>query len=288
MHKEQGAWQAQLRFFAPAIVFISLVSLYPFFSGIVYSLKDGSLLDSGSFVGLSNFAELLRMREFWYAFYFSIGFTLFSVLGSYAAGLFLAVLLNMNIPGRGVFRVALLVPWVVSSVVSMVGWRTMIGDQTGIVNTFVQAFGFEPILFLGSEKWAVFSVILVKIWRSFPFMMVSLLAALQAIGKDLYEAAAIDGAGKWRSFVSITLPQLKTVTLVSWILMSIWSFNDFDVLWLLTGGGPLDATQNLIIMSYKYAFVKSSTGIGSALGIVSLIVLMALALILMRVQRKGE
>ncbi|GGG87131.1 carbohydrate ABC transporter permease [Paenibacillus radicis (ex Gao et al. 2016)] len=286
--KEQGVKWLQLRMLGPAILFISLVSLYPFISGIIYSLKDGSLLNSGSFVGFANFAEIFRMSEFWKAFTFSIGFTICSVLGSYVVGLFLAVLLNMNIPGRGLFRVALLVPWVVSSVVSMVGWRSMIGDQTALVNTVIQAFGFEPILFLSSEKWAVFSVIMVKIWRSFPFMMVSLLATLQTINNDMYEAASIDGAGKWRTFVSITLQQLKTATFVSWILMSIWSFNDFDVLWLLTSGGPLDATQNLIIMSYKYAFIKSSTGIGSALGILSLIVLLALALILMRVQKKED
>jgi multiple sugar transport system permease protein len=194
----------------------------------------------------------------------------------------------MDIPGKGIFRVALLVPWVISSVISMVGWRWLIGDQTGLVNSFLHLLGMKPILFLSSEKWAVFSVIVVKVWRSYPFMMVSLLATLQTINHDLYEAASIDGAGKWRSFLSITLPQLKTVTFVCWILMSIWSFNDFDVLWLLTGGGPLNATQNLIIMSYKYSFVKDAIGIGSGLAIFSLIVLMVLAVILMRVQKKGE
>ncbi|WP_364146574.1 carbohydrate ABC transporter permease [Paenibacillus sp. LPE1-1-1.1] len=288
MHTQQGIKWVQLRFMLPAILFISLVSIYPFISGIIYSLKDGSLLNAGSFIGFANFVEIFKMSEFWAAFKFGVIFTICSVLGSYLLGLFLAVLLNMNIPGRGIFRVALLVPWVISSVVSMAGWRTIIGDQTGIVNSVIQSLGFEPILFLSNEDWAVFSVIMVKIWKSFPFMMVSLLATLQTINHDLYEAGSIDGANKWQMFIRITVPQLKTVTFVCWILMSIWSFNDFDVLWLLTEGGPLDATQNLIIMSYKYAFIKSSTGMGAALGILSLIVLLTLALILLRVQKKDE
>jgi ABC-type sugar transport system permease subunit len=288
MNAEQGVKWLQIRFLFPAFLLILLVNIYPFVSGILYSFKDGTLLKSGSFVGFANYANILKMKEFWKAFYFSAIFTVFSVIGSYLVGLFLAILLNMEIPGKGIFRVALLVPWVISSVISMVGWRWMIGDQTGLVNSFLHLLGMKPILFLSSEKWAVFSVIVVKVWRSYPFMMVSLLATLQTINHDLYEAASIDGAGKWRSFLSITLPQLKTVTLVCWILMSIWSFNDFDVLWLLTGGGPLNATQNLIIMSYKYSFVKDAIGIGSGLAIFSLIVLMVLAVILMRVQKKGE
>ncbi|WP_181410148.1 carbohydrate ABC transporter permease [Paenibacillus sp. tmac-D7] len=288
MNNEQGVKWLQIRFLFPAILFIALVNIYPFIIGILYSFKDGTLIKPGAFVGFANYLKVLNMEELWNAFTFSFWFTIFSVFGSYIVGLFLALLLNMDIPGKGIFRVALLVPWVLSSVVSMVGWRWMIGSQTGIVNTFIQSLGFDPILFLSNENWAVFSVIMVKIWRSYPFMMISLLAALQTINNDLYEAASIDGAGKWRSFISITLPQLKTVTFVCWILMSIWSFNDFDVLWLLTAGGPIDATQNLIIMSYKYAFVKDSLGIASVLAIFSLVVLMALAFILLRVQKKGE
>lgn len=288
MINEQGVKWLQIRFLFPAILFIALVNFYPFLSGILYSFRDGTLLKPGDFVGFVNYWKVLHMNEFWKAVVFSAWFTLFSVIGSYVVGLFLAILLNMPIPGKGIFRVALLVPWVVSSVVSMVGWRWMIGSQTGLVNTWIQALGFQPVLFLGDEQWAVFSVIMVKIWRSYPFMMVSLLAALQTINHDLYEAASIDGAGKWRSFISITLPQLKTVSFVCWILMSIWSFNDFDVLWLLTAGGPIDATQNLIIMSYKYAFVKDAVGIGSVLAIFSLAVLMALAFILLKAQKKSE
>ncbi|WP_427051264.1 carbohydrate ABC transporter permease [Paenibacillus sp. TC-CSREp1] len=288
MNNDQGIKWLQFRFLFPAILFILLVNIYPFLSGILYSFKDGTLLKPGAFVGFANYVRVLEMDEFWHSFSFSFWFALFSVIGSYAIGLFLALLLNIDIPGKGLFRVALLVPWVLSSVVSMVGWRWMIGSQSGVVNTFLQTLGFEPILFLSDEKWAVFSVIMVKIWRSYPFMMVSLLAALQSINHDLYEAASIDGAGRWRSFLSITLPQLKTVTFVCWIMMSIWSFNDFDVLYLLTGGGPIDATENLILMSFNYAFVKDSIGVGAVLAILSLIVLMVLAVILLRVQKKDK
>jgi ABC-type sugar transport system permease subunit len=276
------------QFLFPSILLIALVNVYPMFSGLIYSFKNGTMAKSGHFVGLDNFAELLRMDDFWHALSFSTIFSIFSVIGSYALGLGLAILLNKDVPARGFFRVALMVPWIVPSVVSIVGWRWMIGDQNGMVNTFLGYFGIDPILFLGNEKWAVFSVIVVKIWRSFPFMMISMLAGLSTISQDLYESASMDGAGRWKSFQHITMPQLKTISVVCWILMTIWCFNDFETIWLLTEGGPANATENLIVIAFKYTFIKNSVGIGSAIAIVSLILLMALALLLLKTQQKDQ
>jgi ABC-type sugar transport system permease subunit len=276
------------QFLLPSIILIALVNVYPMFTGLIYSFKDGTMAKSGNFVGLSNFAELLKMDDFWHALYFSSIFSVFSVVGSYALGLLLAILLNKEVMGRGFFRVALMVPWIVPSVVSIVGWRWMIGDQHGMVNTFLGYFGISPILFLATEKWAVVSVIVVKIWRSFPFMMISILAGLSTISQDLYESASIDGAGRWKSFWHITMPQLKMISIVCWILMTIWCFNDFETIWLLTEGGPANATENLIVIAFKYTFIKNSVGIGAAIAIVSLILLMALALLLLRNQDRDE
>lgn len=272
----------------PSIALILLIVLYPFATGFYYSLKDGSLLQTGDFVGLANYLGLLTSSDFQRALRFSALFAVCNVVGSYLFGLGLALLLNQNIPGRGFFRVALLLPWIIPSIVSIVSWRWLIADQNGLVNQALDLVGLGPIFFLSTGDWAVFSVILIKVWRSFPFMMVSCLAALQSIDRDLYEAAKIDGAGRWHSFRDITLPQIAGISVVMWILMTIWSVNDFETPWLLTQGGPSNATENLIVLAYKYTFTRNEVGVGSAIAVVSLVILMALALLLLRRQGTEE
>lgn len=274
--------------FVPSLALILLIDAYPFITGFLYSLRDGSLLKAGDFVGLANYAALWRMPDFRYALQFSALFAICNVIGSYVVGLGLALLLNKDVPGQGFFRVALLLPWIIPSIVSIVSWRWMIADQNGLFNQALGIVGLGPIYFLGSEDTAIFSVIMIKIWRSFPFMMVSCLAALQSIDRDLYEAAAIDGAGRWQSFRDITLPQIAGISVVMWILMTIWSVNDFETPWLLTQGGPSNATENLIVLAYKYTFTRNDVGIGSAIAFVSLIILMALAIVLLRRQAANE
>ena len=274
------------QFLIPSIILIVMINVYPFITGVFYSVKDGTLLEDGSFIGLENYLELFKMPDFWNSLYFSSVFAFFSVIGSYSLGLGLAIMLNKDVPGRGFFRVALLVPWIIPSIVSIVSWRWLIGDQNGLFNMILGSLGFDPIFFLGTEGWATFSVTLIKIWRSFPFMMISLLAGLQSIDSDMYEAAYIDGAGAWKTFWFITMPQLKMISIVCWILMTIWCFNDFDTIWLLTQGGPSNATENLIILAYKYTFIKSDLGIGSAIAIVSLIILMGLAVLFLKKQNE--
>jgi ABC-type sugar transport system permease subunit len=274
--------------FLPSLALILLINAYPFLTGFLYSLRDGTLLKTGDFVGLANYAALLRMEDFQYSLQFSALFALCNVVGSYVIGLGLALLLNQDMPGRGFFRVALLLPWIIPSIVSIVSWRWMIADQNGLFNQALGLLNLGPIYFLGSSDTAIFSVIMIKIWRSFPFMMVSCLAALQSIDRDLYEAAEIDGAGRWQSFRDITLPQIAGISVVMWVLMTIWSVNDFETPWLLTQGGPSNATENLIILAYKYTFTRNDVGIGSAIAVVSLIILMALAIFLLRRQTANE
>lgn len=272
----------------PSLLLIGLINVYPFIVGFLYSLKDGSLLKQGDFVGLANYFQLPAMSDFRHALLFSAVFAVCNVAGSYAIGLGLALLLNQEMPGRGFYRVALLLPWIIPSIVSIVSWRWMIADQNGLINQALDLVGVGPIFFLGSERWAIFSVIMIKIWRSFPFMMISCLAALQSIDRDLYEAAHIDGAGRWQSFRDITLPQIAGISVVLWILMTIWSVNDFETPWLLTQGGPSNSTENLIILAYKYTFTRNDVGTGSAIAFVSLIILMFLAWLLLRRQSRSE
>lgn len=272
-------------FLAPSVVLLFGIIGYPLVTGMLYSLRNGSLLQQGAFIGLANYKNLPAMPDFRNALVFSAVFAVFSVAGSYLCGLGLALLLDREVPGRGIFRVVLLIPWIIPSIVSIVSWRWIISDRQGLVNVLLRQFGMHPILFLSTAHWAMFSVIVIKIWRSFPFMMISLLAALQSIDHTLYEAAQIDGAGGWARFRYITFPHIKTISVVTWILMTIWCVNDFETIWLLTGGGPSNATENLLVIAYKYTFVRNKVGIGSSIAVVSLLILMVLAVSLLRKQR---
>lgn len=270
----------------PSIVMICIIELYPFITGLLYSFQNGSLLAPGSFVGLENYLAAVSDPEFLYSLGFSALFALFSVVGSYLLGLGLALLLVQDFPLRGLFRVLLIIPWILSSIVTIVSWRWLIQDQHGTINVLLGWFHLGPIFFLSDTRWAVVSVIVIKIWRSFPFMMISLIAALQTIDGNLYEAARIDGAGRWACFRNVTFPGIYNISLILWILMTIWSVNDFETPWLLTQGGPSNATESLMILAYKDTFARNTVGSGSAVAFISLIILMVLAIVMMRLRNR--
>ena len=271
---------------APSVFFIAVIELYPFLTAVVYSFQNGSLLTSGIFVGLENYTSTLTDPEFLNSLGFSAIFAICSVIGSYLLGLGLALLLVKNFPLRGLFRVLLIIPWILSSIVTIVSWRWMIQDQHGAINVLLGTFHLGPIFFLSDTRWAVTSVIVIKIWRSFPFMMISLIAALQTIDVNLYEAARIDGANRWEAFRRVTFPGIQNISIVLWILMTIWSVNDFETPWLLTQGGPSNATESLMILAYKDTFARNTVGAGSAVAFISLIILMALAILMMRLRNR--
>jgi ABC-type sugar transport system permease subunit len=271
----------------PSLAIIFIIEFYPFINGVSFSFHKGTLLGTGAFVGLNNYLRLFNSPSFYNSLWFSFIFAFFNVLVSYVLGLLLALFLNMDFPGRGFCRVALLVPWIVPAVVSIVSWKWLIADKGGLVNIILGTFGVGPIYFLSDSGWAMVAVIVIKIWRSFPFMMLSLLAALQVIDKSLYEAVKIDGANRWQAFWNITMPHIKNISIIQAILMIIWSINDFETPFLLTQGGPSSATENLILLSYRYTFGRNDVGLGSAVAILTLILLMALSTVMMRQQAKG-
>ncbi|MGO8080432.1 carbohydrate ABC transporter permease [Rhizobium leguminosarum] len=264
-----------------------MVIAYPMAQGLFFSFTDGSLMKAGDFVGFDNYIKLLNTPAFYHSLRFSAIFAVCNIAGCYLLGLGLALLLQQDLPGRGMFRVLLLLPWIVPSLVSIVSWRWMVKDENALFNQVITLFGGSPIFFLSDSTWAVVIVILIKIWRSFPFMMLSLLAALQSIDRSLYEAAAIDGATRWQSFWNVTLPQIKNISVVLCLLMTIWSVNDFDTPWLLAQGGPANATENLVVLAYRYTFARNDVGMGAATSFVTLSVLMALVFFLLRLQRRS-
>lgn len=266
----------------PSAVILAIVDVWPMISGILLSFRGGTLLQPGSFIGLQNFIQLFSDTQFWISLKFTMIFTITAVFGSYFVGLPLALLLRNEVWGRGVFRVLLLLPWVLPPVVSILSWNWILGNQSGLFNQMISWFGGSPQYLLSYPTTAVVAVCIVKVWISYPFMFMTCMAALEGVDPMLYEAASIDGASKFQQFLYITVPQIKGVSVVAWVLMAIWSVNDFATPWLFTQGGPLNATEHLPILAYRDAFVNQNIGQGAAVAVVSLLILLGLSSILLR------
>ncbi|WP_246647561.1 carbohydrate ABC transporter permease [Rhizobium laguerreae] len=270
----------------PSLILMIVVIGYPMIQGFWYSFTNGSLLKAGKFVGFRNYGKLLSDPSFWHALRFSLYFAVANIIGCYSLGLGLALLLQKDFPGRGLFRVLLLLPWIVPSLVAIVSWRWMINDDKALFNQTIVLFGGDPVYFLSSSNWTIAMVIIIKIWRSFPFMLLSLLAALQTIDRTLYEAADIDGATKWQSFRHVTMPAISGISVVLCLLMTVWTVNDFDTPWLLAQGGPANATENLVVLAYRYTFARNDVGMGAAVSFVTLAILMVIFAVVLRLQRE--
>jgi ABC-type sugar transport system permease subunit len=285
--KERGDWLPVL-LLLPSLALIGGIIVYPLLTGMSYSVHSGNLIRPGPFVGLDNYRTLASMQEFYHALSFSLLFAVVNVICGYCLGLGIALLMNADIPGRAFFRVVFLLPWIIPSIVSVLCWRWLLADQNAPVNQLIGFLGAQPIYFLADDFWAQVTVFMIKIWRSFPFMMVSILAALQGIDRSLYEAAAVDGASRWKMFTHITLPQIRNISFVLCILMTIWTINDFETPWLITQGGPANATENLILLAHRLTFGRNQIGLGSAVSFITFLILTALALLMQRQQRDTQ
>jgi multiple sugar transport system permease protein len=275
-------------FAAPSLILVLLINLYPVIYAGWQSLRDGSLIAAGDFVGLKNYADVLTDPTFWAAARFTLVFTLVGVFGSWAVGLALALLLKTRIPGKSVFKVLLLLPWVVPVVVSTTSWNWLVATPQSPLPVLAQALGFGNVLFLANPLLAQVTVCVFKVWISFPFMMMMMAAALESVDKNIYEAAKVDGAGRWKELTGITLPMISRSTYISWILMTIFCVNDFPTVFLLTGGGPVNATQTLVVLAYVTVFQNFQTGPGVAIAFLMTLVLIVISVVLYRQIRKEQ
>lgn len=274
----------------PLILILFLLLAYPIASAIWITLQDKTIGMAGRFIGLGNYRELLVEDPFfWQVVRNGFIFTIGSVLLKLLVGMVMALVLNQPLVGRGLWRGLLLMPWVAPTVVTALSWRWML-DLTGVLNLVLRDLG----LMKGSIPWlaqygtALFSLILVNTWRGFPFFGITLLAGMQAIPQELYEAAEIDGASVWQRFRYVTVPSLRTVMLVVTILSIIWTFNDFSIVWLLTGGGPGHATDVFATYTYKLGFVTSRLGYGQTVSVILAPVLIVIIMILSPLMLRGE
>ncbi|MCC6188226.1 MAG: sugar ABC transporter permease [Anaerolineales bacterium] len=259
-------------FVAPTVLFLAVFVLYPVLFNIWLSLTDAKLLqDTPSFVWLDNYRKLLSSAVFPRYLRNTVVWTAFSVVGQLLLGFGLALLINRTNMGFGTaFRSFLLIPYVVPVVALALVTKWLMNGDYGIVSTWLQNLGLighrqSPLALPGS---AMAVLIIINVWRSYPFPMLIYWAALKGIDKELYEAASVDGAGRFQSLLHITLPHLKDTTLVLAVLRIVWTATYFDLIWMVTGGGPAGSTTHLPIMIYQASFGTFQTGYAASISVV--------------------
>ncbi|WP_329623882.1 sugar ABC transporter permease [Streptomyces sp. NBC_01255] len=288
---------------APVVVVIGVIIGYPLVRGIYLSFTDANernvarsigvneIPATYEFVGLDNYTDAITGNQFLGTLGWTIVWTVSCVAITFGLGLALANILNRRIAGRSVYRMLLVLPWAVPGFVSVFAWRFLYDERRGMLNQILTGAGIDGIPWLNDPTWAKLSVILVNVWLGVPFMMVALLGGLQSIPGELYEAAEMDGANAWQRFRNITMPGLSSVSTTVILLSTIWTFNMFPVIFLLTRGGPGEATQILVTQAYKFSFEISPRDFAqsSTWGVLILVLLMLFAAVYRRVLRKqGE
>lgn len=237
---------------APVVLLILGLVAYPFLFAIWVSFTDMVIGSTGNFIGFKNFAYLAGTATFWAAIWNTITIVLISDILKLGIGLGLALLVHQHLPGRGIFRSFLMLPWAMPAFVAFLTWRVLYQPIGGGINLILTQTGIYPeiIDFLGQRSTAMGSVIVASVWRGFPFWFISILAALQSVPKELHEAAIVDGATTWQRFWNVTFPGILPVIIITTLLSSIWTANAFEHVWLLTAGGPSDATMVFPVLAF--------------------------------------
>ena len=280
-------------FLSPTVLLMLVLMLVPIVMVIVYSLQDNVIMrKNSSFIGLGNFVEVLTDKTFRTALVNTTIFTVASVIAHLLLGLAFALLLNSPLLGnrtKALFRVIYFLPWLFTVAVIAILWRLML-NPNGIVNFLLEKVGIidSGVEWLSSPKTALIAVIFINVWAGYPFYMVSLLAGLQGIPKDLYKAARVDGASNFAQFRNVTLPQLKPIIISMAMLDVIWTTQQFALIWMTTGGGPIDKTEMLSTYTYKLAFSEYQFSLASASAVVIFVGSMILAFLYVRHQKARD
>ena len=263
---------------APAAIYIILIVAWPLLETIRLSFTNSSLAGE-DYVGLENYQKMFSSKKFNGIVSRTFIWMFFSVSLKLIIGLIGAVLLNANLKGRSIFRVLVMPPWVVPIAIGMLGWLWLYNGYFGIIAGVGMRTGIldGPFGFLAYKQSAFISTIIADVWVGTPMVTVFFLAAMQGVPRDLYEAAYCDGASRWDRFFKITLPQITPVIITMSLLSAIWTFNSFEIIWILTEGGPRGATTTLIIDTYKQALGNYKFGRGAARAVVVMILLMLFA-----------
>ena len=293
----------------PAIVGMLLLVFFPFSYGVMLSFTERTLLNQGVpladlWVGLDNYVKILghfdvirwtadgwsvNYESFYWTLFITVCWTVSNVALGVTLGLILALALNTEgLRGRAIYRVLLILPWAIPNYITALIWKGMFHQQFGVINQAIVMFGGEPVQWFDDVFTSFMTGLATNAWLSFPFMMVVSLGALQSIPTDMYEAAELDGASKWQQFWSITLPLLKPALIPAIILSVVWTFNMFNVIYLVSGGEPAGANEILITKAYKLAFERYQYAYAAAYSFVIFLILMAYGVFQNRVSKATE
>lgn len=281
----------------PAIISLLVVSIYPTLRTILMSFFDKSLLRKEEpFVGVANYIEAFSKTSTWQTIFNTLFFAIVSLILAVALAMYIATKLIKPYPGRGIFRAMFLVPWVTPPLVASIVWRFIFSENFSPINSILLKLNLikTPINFLGgtttflgiSEPLVILTII--NVWSIFPFLMVMFIAGLQTVSQDIYEAARMDGAGKIASFWKITVPCIRPVITSSIVLELIWQFNNFNISYMVTNGGPLGLTKTMAVEVYQAAFTNYRYGYASALSIVMMLIALIPSIFYIRSSLRSE
>ncbi len=275
----------------PALAVLGLFMFYPIlYVFLMAFFKTNKLGQIMNFAGFGNFTLLFKNKTFWEVTIRSVIWTVIAVTSKTVAGLIIALLLNVEFKGRKIYRTLVIIPWASSVPISAMLWQWTFQSEFGLLNHTLKATGLwdNPPLWLAYPRSAFFANLYVDIWIGVPFMAMVILAGLQAIPRSIYESAEVDGASAGVQFWQITLPMLRSVLLVATLLSSLWTFNDFNVIYILTKGGPVNKTDILITFIYKYSFQFLKFGPAAAMAIITFVILLTVSLIYARFYFRSE
>jgi len=276
----------------PETIFVLLVILYPLYLTLKLSFFRVDLYDIAKPLAtsatLANYAELMRSPAFWQSLKVSALYTLWATPLTFLVGFGLALLLHKPLRARRMFRVALALPWAVPTAVASMVFMTIFDSSFGVVNYLLTQLQIISgnVDWLGSPTTALATIVVTTVWKNCPFFMLMLLAGLQSIPGELYEAARVDGATRFRQFIAITLPALRSIITISIMLNALWVFREFDTIYVMTGGGPARMTESLAVAIYQEAFRFFQVGRASALGIVAFVICLTIVLACQKPLRK--
>ena len=277
----------------PTIILLFILLVIPVIMVIGYSFFDNVIVNKNPvFVGLKNYATVLHDKNFWNAISNTLFFVIVSMVAHLVIGMVFALVLNTRYLGnktKGIFRVIYALPWMFTASVIAILWRMML-DPSGVLNYLMMTLHItsDKVSFLATRSIALQSVTLINIWSGYPFYMISILAGLQGISTDLYEASSLDGANTIQTYLRITLPQLKPILISLLMLDFVWTLQQFALIWMTTGGGPVNATETVSTYIYKQAFTKYQYSTASTGAVLLLIVCSIVGVLYVRQQRSED
>ena len=287
----RGRWAAWA-FIAPVVIYLLVFYAYPLGRNIELSVRDytvRSFVDgTAPFVGLDNYVAIFTNPTFGPALLNTALFVLVSIAFQFTIGLALAVFFFRHFPLSGVLRALFLVPWLLPLLVSASAWSWMMNSDSGVINAFLEAVGIGQINWLTSPNWSLVAVLIANIWIGIPFNLVILYSGLQAIPGDVYEAASLDGANGWQKFWRITFPLLRPVSAITLLLGLVYTLKVFDIIWIMTRGGPADSSTTFAIWAYRLGFGSLIPDFSPAAAVGNLLIVIALVfgLVYIRTQRR--